>query len=64
MGSSMRKSLLSNKYGFRYDQKGCCIVCGEIGPVVYWEDAIDRHSFALCSYCCQIIMAIHEGEDL
>ena len=60
----MRKPLLPTKYGFRYDQEGCCTVCRELGPIVYWEDTVDRHSFALCPYCSEIVLAIHESEDL
>ena len=62
--SFMRKSLPSGEHEFKYSKKGCCIVCGQLGPTVYWGDIVHRFYFALCSDCCQAIMAIHENKDL
>ena len=58
------ESLPSEKHGFRYSRKGYCTICGQQGPVVYRDDTVGRHYFALCSDCCQVVLAIHESKDL
>ena len=69
MGNSyMRKSLPSGEHEFRYSDKGYCIVCDRLVPIVCsivcWEETVGGRYFALCSDCCRAIMAIHESKDL
>ena len=65
MGNSfMRKSLPSGEHEFRYSDKGYCVVCDRLVPIVYWEDTVGGQYFALCSDCCQAVLAVHESKDL
>jgi hypothetical protein len=43
---------------------GQCSVCKKPNWVVLFSDRIGRDEFAICSDCCQTIMAVHESEDL